>query len=70
MNTLTTSYNCVDYMCDARLSVSYEYKDNNKDSLKIKKINIKKEQSIHNYIMDADIKEIYEFNSFNKKKMF
>ena len=45
-NTLTTSYNCADYMCDARLSVSYEYKDNNRDSLKIKNINIKKDHSI------------------------
>ena len=33
-------------MCDARLSVSYEYKDNNRDSLKIKNINIKKDHSI------------------------
>ena len=54
-------------MCDARLSVSYEYKDNNRDSLKIKNINIKKDHSIdredHYYIMDEDIKEIYDTNS-------
>ena len=45
-NTLTISYNCADYMCDTLLLVSYEYKDNNRDSLKIKSINIKKEHSI------------------------
>lgn len=54
-------------MCDARLSITYEYKDNIKDSLKIKNINIKKEHSIeredHNYIMNEDIKDIYETNS-------
>ena len=59
-------------MYDASLSVSYEYKDNDRDSLKIRSINIKKEHSIdredHNYIMDEDIKEIYETNSTVRRR--
>ena len=52
-------------MCDTLLLVSYEYKDNNRDSLKIKSINIKKEHSIdrkdHNKIYYNNIYILFNY---------
>ena len=59
-NTLTTSYNCSDYLCEGRLSINYDYLDKNHESLTNSKINEIKKHSIlkedHCYIIKSDVK--------------